>query len=139
MAIISEKEEFLLKFKQESANDLCKPLEVSVTKVNNVYVLDIKQEKKNSAIKIDLESLSEILNYINSKVNSGSINLKSEKELIKQKPIAEEGSQYGRLNDLLKDISEDDADISDVRYNSQADVIIANGVNMSMLGNFNGI
>jgi|LauGreDrversion4_2_1035121.scaffolds.fasta_scaffold01463_13 hypothetical protein len=139
MAIISEKEEFLLKFKQESSNDLCKPLEVSVTKVNNIYILDIKQDKRTSSIKIDLDSFSEILNYINSKVHKSSHLLKREKEPENNSSILDANVQYGMLDDLLKDIEEDNSSEQDIRYNSQADVIIANGVNMSMLGNLNGI
>lgn len=139
MAIISEHEEFLLKFRQESSNENYKSIEVSVTKSNGSYVLDMKQDKKSFSIKIELESLVEIINYVQSKVQL-SKNEISKPSVLSDIKTSEQNktsvsATYGNYNDLVKDL---DVSVSNEssKYNSQAEVIIGNGVNLSMLGKF---
>lgn len=132
MAIISEHEEFLLKFRQESSNENYKSIDVSVTKSNGFYVLEMKQDKKNISIKIELDSLIEIINYVQSKTQP------NKNEIKKTKVTNEVNSSgipaiYGNYNDLVKDLNSS-ASNENSKYNSQAEVIIGNGVNLSMLG-----
>lgn len=137
MAIISEHEEFLLKFRQESSNENYKSIEVSVTKSNGSYVLDMKQDKKGFSIKIELDSLIEIINYVQSKVQTSKNEISKPSVLsdikTNEKNKTSVSATYGNYNDLVKDL---DVSVSNEssKYNSQAEVIIGNGVNLSMLG-----
>jgi hypothetical protein len=139
MAIISEHEEFLLKFRQESSNENYKSIEVSVTKSNGSYVLDMKQDKKGFSIKIELDSLIEIINYVQSKVQTSKNEISKPSVLsdikTNEKTKTSVSATYGNYNDLVKDL---DVSVSNEssKYNSQAEVIIGNGVNLSMLGKF---
>lgn len=139
MAIISEHEEFLLKFRQESSNENYKSIEVSVTKSNGSYVLEMKQDKKSFSIKIELESLIEIISYVQSKIQLNK-NENSKPSVLSDIKVNEPNkanvsAAYGNYNDLIKDL---DASTSNEgsKYNSQAEVIIGNGVNLSLLGRF---
>lgn len=67
MPIISEIENFLLKFKQQPSDDSQKPVEVIVSKEDGKFLVEIKGDKKGSSIKISLTSLKEIVYYINEK------------------------------------------------------------------------
>lgn len=139
MAIISEQEEFLLKFRQEGSNENYKSIEVSVTKSGGSYILDMKQDKKNSTIKVELESLIEIVHYVQSKIsfaNSSNVQRQSIHEIKKEKTSGTSlPDSSGSYSDLIKDLDINNTN-ENVRYNSQADVIIGNGVNLSMLGRF---
>lgn len=167
MAIITQQESFLLKFKQENSKEGSKPVEVSVTKSEEQYLIELRYDKKTS-LKIDLDSLKEILNYVDSKINlnvkykqvsrnvisdtclqgqtadylsiSGNSNISftghpgingpSPMEL----PVAHAQEDVAGYADLLKDISKNDTDLNKSGiYNSQADVILSNAIDMSSL------
>ena len=64
MAIISQQENFLLKFRQENSQANMKPIDISVSKEDGIYIVDFKGDKKSNTIKIDLESLREIIQYV---------------------------------------------------------------------------
>lgn len=145
MAIISEQENFLLKFRQESSNSSFKPLDISVYKQEEKLVIEMRHEKRGSSIKVELDSLIEVINYIQKKVltkvalePSYSEKIATEglkKNLDNKKnnnfmPVEPESIQIGSADDLIKDISKSNS-IS--FYNAQADVIFANAVDMSAI------
>jgi hypothetical protein len=166
MAIITQKESFLLKFKQENSQVGSNPLEISVTKSSNDYVIEIRSDKKN-LIKTDLDSLREIINYIDSKINftkpvvknsssfedlignkeaerylkiSGNSNITFNNNQGANGPSQIESvtqsssDDVGDYSDLLKDIEKNSTNsMPGGLYNSQADVILSNAIDMSSL------
>lgn len=134
MAIISEQENFLLKFRQESSDSSFKSLDISVYKQDEKFVIEMKHEKRGSSIKIEFESLVEIVNYVQKKAlikapleSSFNINTVIEN---RNKIFESEDIQVGSADDLIRDISKSN-DIS--FYNAQADVIFANAVDMNAI------
>jgi hypothetical protein len=145
MAIISEQENFLLKFRQESSNSSFKPLDISVYKQEEKLVIEMRHEKRGSSIKVELDSLIEVINYIQKKVLTKVVLEPSYGEKIATEgleknldnksnnnfmPVDPESIQIGSADDLIKDISKSNG-IS--FYNAQADVIFANAVDMSAI------
>lgn len=162
MAIISQQESFLLKFRQENSQEDTMPVDVTVTKNDGIFVVELKGNKKGSAIKIDLESFKEIINYIDSKVNVRVVNVsgnihsdylsKSANNYTKvlgnsnmsfannagangpsQLESASQSESVGNLNDLLNDIEGAQMNSGGI-YASQADLIISNGIGISPIG-----
>lgn len=145
MAIISEQENFLLKFRQESSNSSFKPLDISVYKQEDRLVIEMRHEKRGSSIKVELDSMIEVINYIQKKVLTKvvlehSYNEKVATESLEKTldnkvdnnfmPVKPESIQVGSADDLIKDISKSNS-IS--FYNAQADVIFANAVDMNAI------
>jgi hypothetical protein len=161
MAIISQQENFLLKFRQENSQANMKPIDVSVSKEDCIYIVDFKGDKKSATVKIDLESLREIIQYIDSKVYGLRKDTQKDAHVSRvaqsasfaiqgaQPPISpvmdglqgmngpsmfesiSGNDQVGGLSDLMNDIAEPR---SSGLYNSQADLIIANGIDISSIG-----
>lgn len=134
MAIISEQENFLLKFRQESSDSSFKSLDISVYKQDEKFVIEMKHEKRGSSIKIEFESLVEIVNYVQKKAlikapPESSFNINTVVEN-RNKIFESEDIQVGSADDLIRDISKSN-DIS--FYNAQADVIFANAVDMNAI------
>lgn len=145
MAIISEQENFLLKFKQESSDSSFKSLDVSVYKHNDKLVVEMRHDKKGSPIKVEIDSLVEIINYVQKKAStkpSSSVNFNScsqqgeqnnnfsLKKSVDFSTLEAEDLQVGNAEDLIRDISKGN-DMS--FYNAQADVIFANAVDMNAI------
>lgn len=166
MAIITQQENFLLKFKQENSQAGSKPVEVSVTKSDDQYVIELRHDKK-SYFKIDIESLKEIINYIDSKIYfsnkekninkntisdstnlsvggylkiSGNSNVSFNDNPGLNGPSGMESKGFENAEevagyaDLLRDIGTNDIDSNKSGiYNSQADVILSNAIDINSL------
>ena len=160
MAIISQQENFLLKFRQENSQANMKPIDISVSKEDGIYIVDFKGDKKSNTIKIDLESLREIIQYVDSKVYgprkemSKNVNLsrvaqgasfpvQGAQAIASSMMDGMQGmngpsmlesmssnDQVGSLSDLMNDIAEPRLSGS---YNTQVDLIIANGIDLSSI------
>jgi hypothetical protein len=148
MPIISEIENFLLKFKQQSSDDSQKPVEVIVSKDEGKFMVEIKGDKKGSSIKISLTSLKEIVSYIDEKTrfnNTHSIkpihpdmlepNQSSKSSRVlpmwngNHEPYSASDNEavsdaVGNVNDLISDISAG----KNALYASQADLIMSGGI-----------
>ena len=167
MAIITQQESFLLKFKQENSKEGSKPIEVSVTKSEEQYIIELRYDKKSS-LKIDLDSLKEILHYVDSKINLNINHKQVSRNIISDTRLHGQATDHLRISgnsnvsfagqpglngpspmevavthapedvagyaDLLKDISKNDIDSNkNGVYNSQADVILSNAIDISSL------
>lgn len=151
MAIISQQENFLLKFRQESSVSELQPISVSVVKENDVYIIELRGEKKNTSVTLDASSLREISQYIDSKIQIKSIQTTSPSSLHKtlRQDLPQSlcgigmesdkmlglgsigtvsGDNVGSVADLINDIS---LNAEKTFYHSQADLIISNGVDTS--------
>lgn len=166
MAIITQQENFLLKFKQENSQAGSKPVEVSVTKCDDQYVIELRHDKKSS-FKIDLDSLKEIISYVDSKIYftisakqtsknviSNSVNSKSPDysnisgnnnlsftnnpglngPSMMESGTTEPQEDVSGYADLLRDIETNDVESNkNGIYNSQADVILSNAIDITSL------
>lgn len=140
MAIISEQENFLLKFKQESTIEGTKAIEVTVTKDVNGFMIDLKQEKKVNSIKIDFDSLVEIVRFINNRAFGKSKNTVSSTGVNGLSVGHEkENEQSLGIKELVMDISSLEGSSSaasepkDAYYNSQADILLSNAANINLI------
>lgn len=149
MAIISRQESFLLKFTQESSQVDISPIDVSVTRDSDKYLVEFRGDKKTAIVKVDLESLREILGYIDSKIYghapapiktagrttapvNSNYTLTSPQAGINgpsniEANIGVKGTSVGSISDLVKDMSFAPSSGS---YNSQADIIMSHGVDI---------
>lgn len=148
MAIISQQENFTLKFKQENPQIPNKGIEVFVCKENDNFIIEFKGDKKNSSVKIDLDSIKEIINYIESKIYLGStkktnntnIHGSTQNNLIFDSGVNGPSSvdssniseSIGNLKDLINDLNQEEY-FENKNYNSQADLIISNGIDIGSL------
>ena len=151
MAIISQQESFLLKFRQENSSSELQPISVSVVKENDIYIVELRGEKKNASVKIDANSLREISQYIDSKIhvkgiqkNSPTTPSQAPVEYLPNSPYTLNvapssgislgsagvgvGENVGSVADLINDMS---SNVEKTFYLSQADLIISNGADIS--------